>query len=347
MPTSKPRKGEKRRTQAQDAGGSGAPNAAGSAESENAGSSSGPSTITPTEATCRLWLTPRQQQAYAEQLNLPDGVVKETALTMLIDEKLRLHAESGQDQAMLDGLTSRPSLNGRQVRILGPKQDGRYPVRVKCHGHEPEEILVRPQNLLPAEQTRSRPGRGKHKSGSGANGEAHTPVTTISLDLDSRREELLKKAEALELNLSHIAAHREHLNVLAEKLMKDRSALQKRYQITEGLLKQTKDADKILMLMQKQEAIKTQERTFNFNVQRVKDEGTWLEQQPAVITALKTLKEEFTSSASGTVFPTKQLEEDEQKFSFEDLLEEMKAEDKAEERLARGGSDERRQSRNP
>ncbi|KAL1521281.1 hypothetical protein AB1Y20_020950 [Prymnesium parvum] len=301
----------------------------------------------PAEDAFRRWLTPYQRTILTHELGKrsysPPQV--EALLLQLLEETLETHEDGW---VVLEGLNHRPDLNGSAAKMLGPKEEGgRYLVRVGLDSGRPENIRVRAVHMMPPDpeqvqrraKMRQRANKGKARAkasraepGALSSGEG-VVSTEVSVDLDRRRELLLDKVQQMNLQATDLARHREHLNTLAERLQGTRTQLQKRYQITEGLIKQTRDSVKIFKLMQQRETIRHQEKIFNFNVGRIHAEERWLSEQPAFQEAVNALHEQFTKTKTG-VISNEDLARD-QSLTFEDLLREMKAEDQADQQRQR------------
>ena len=74
------------------------------------------------EAALRRWCTPRQNLALDVTLNAETPVVREALVSRLLATKI---ASQPEKRAQLDGLASRPELNGCEVQLLGEANEER------------------------------------------------------------------------------------------------------------------------------------------------------------------------------------------------------------------------------
>ena len=191
--------------------------------------------------TLRKWCTPRQNLVLDDTLNAESPVVREALAGRLLAAKISAQPEK---RAQLDGLASKPELNGCEVQLLGEANDeGRIPIRVRSNQ---SEIRVAMWKLLPPRERR-RGTKQKVPKGAAADPASEgRKRTELALELGRKREELLNQAENLSLTAQHLSDHQNYINTQAEKLQGVAVALRKRFAITQGLYKTMKDPDKIL-----------------------------------------------------------------------------------------------------
>lgn len=212
--------------------------------------------------------------------------------------------------------------------------DGRIPVRVRSNK---AEIRVSMAKLLPPrENSRGAGGKRRLKAFPSLPGDGDAlKETELSRELAQRRAALLAEAENLTLRTQHLTEHQVYLNTQAEKLQGAAEGIRKRFAIVQGLYKSTKDADKVLALRSREEAIRAQEAAYNANIVWLRRAQQWLEEQPAMIAARAKMEERMERLPNGQFIerPPKGFGEGgedgegEGEMSFEALLAEMKLED--------------------
>ena len=281
------------------------------------------------EVAYEAWSTPRQFQHLQEQLVGHTPVVREGLCGRLLAATLAVLPEP--PRAQLDGLASKPHLNGVEVELLGQASaEGRVPVRVRSDG---SEIRVNMARLRPPRENgktekwlhgRSA-GKQKKKKERAAAGSGRK-ATELSLELEKRRDELLGRAESLDLEAHHLTDHMNYINTQAEKLQAQAIAIRKRFAIVQGLYKTTKDADKVLQLQAKEGNIRAQEAAYNANVEWLREEQAWLDEQPAMKAIRQKMIETMVQNADGRWVEKPPDPEDDNELSFEELLDQMKRE---------------------
>ena len=294
------------------------------------------------EATFKAWSTVLVYTELCQNLAGHKPVVREGLCGRLLAAKL---ASLSDRRAQLEGLASRPELNGIEVTLLGEVSaaDGRVPVRVRSDGSEirvymaklmPPRQSSKTEKWLRGQQASDRQQKKKLKEQKAA--VAGRQTTELSAELARRREALLDRAESLTLEAQHLTDHMNFINAQAEKLQGVAVQIKKRFAITQGLYKSTKDADKIIQLQQKEEAIRGQEAAYNANVEWLRAEQAWLDEQPAMLKMMAKMRESMVQGADGRWIEKPPDLEAEEEMSFEDLLAQMKMEDEA--RAADGGA---------
>ena len=278
------------------------------------------------------WSTAHQIMELQQNLKDHKPVVREALCGRLLAAKL---AALPDQRAQLDGLKSRPELNSVEVELLGAAgADGRFPVRVRSDKSEirvymarlrpPRKIVGKTEKWLRDDGTKSTKAKKKKERQVAAGGRK---TTELSLELAKRRDILLGTADNLELTPQHLTDHLNYINAQAEKLQVVAVAIRKRYAITVGLYKTTKDPDKVLQLRNKEETIRAQEDAYNANVEYLRDEQKWLSNQPAMKKMLKNMRDTMVQRVDGKWVEKPPDPEEEEELSFEDLLQQMKMED--------------------
>jgi hypothetical protein len=280
------------------------------------------------EATLRKWSTPRQILELEKALDGQKAVVRDALCGRVLAAKLAMRTDR---RAQLDGLASRPQLNGCEVELLGTAGiDGRVPVRVRS---DRSEIRVSMARLLPARELRGANRRSERKRSEARHDANGLKRTELSQMLARRREELLDQAENLTLSAYHLSGHQTFINTQAERLQETAVAIRKRFAIVQGLYKTTKAADRILQLQAREETIRAQEAAYNANVEWLRLEQAWLNEQPAMVEAMAKVREMMVQGPDGKwvekaykAEPEEALEEISD-VSFDELLAQMKLEE--------------------
>ena len=138
---------------------------------------------------------------------------------------------------------------------------------------------------------------------------------------------MLYKYEQMTAGPQDILEYHKHLEGLTQRLVDTHARIERSWQVTQGLLKNTKDAHRQRIALDKQSTLKMEEATFNADLSWVKEEQAWLAVQPAFKALLANIKENVTQTKSGTLMSKAELQEDEETLSFEELLEQMKKEE--------------------
>eukprot|EP00937_MAST-01D_sp_MAST-1D-sp2_P004083 g4083.t1 len=159
----------------------------------------------------------------------------------------------------------------------------------------------------------------------------------MQVELMSRKEALLLKAQRNAVTLKDISDHQMHISALIADMEKSKEEITRKYRITEALLKQAREPRRAGTIGARMEALRRREKIFNENVSFLNREVAWFHDSPAFKKAQQYVQDNWVQCGDQGPWVHKDDLEEDEVVDFSTLLAEMKMEDEAGQADGQGG----------